>query len=58
MTGYHLIKYSGATKYDVGDTSENDFPIFRTAEVFLNYVEDQSGKGERWNRMILTGRLN
>lgn len=34
MTGYHLIKYSGATKYDVGDTSENDFPIFRTAEVF------------------------
>ncbi len=57
MTGYHLIKYSGATKYDVGDTSENDFPIFRTAEVFLNYVEAKAER-ERWNRMILTGRLN
>ena len=45
MTGYHLIKYSGATKYDVGDTSENDFPIFRTAEVFLNYVEAKAERG-------------
>ena len=45
MTGYHLIKYSGATKYDVGDTSENDFPIFRTAEVFFALCGSQSGKG-------------
>lgn len=44
MTGYHLIKYSGDTKYDVGDTSENDIPLFRTAEVYLNYAE---AKAER-----------
>ena len=41
----HIFKYSGATKYDVGDTSENDFPIFRTAEVFLNYVEAKAESG-------------
>lgn len=45
MTGYHLIKYSGDPKYDVGDTSENDFPIFRTAEVYLNYVEAKAERG-------------
>ena len=38
-TGYQIIKYVGAPKYDAYNTSENDLPLFRTAEVYLNYAE-------------------
>lgn len=38
-TGYQLIKYEAGVKYDQYWTSENDMPIFRAAEVYLNYAE-------------------
>lgn len=38
-TGYQIIKYVGSTTYDAYNTSENDIPLFRTAEVYLNYAE-------------------
>lgn len=43
-TGYHLIKYSNLPQYDVYNKSVNDMPIFRTAEVLLNFAE---AKAER-----------
>lgn len=45
MTGYQIIKYVGAPIYDSYKTSENDLPIFRTAEVFLNYAEAKAELG-------------
>lgn len=38
-TGYQIIKYVAESKYDSYNTSENDLPLFRTAEVYLNYAE-------------------
>lgn len=38
-TGYQPIKYVCEKKYDSFQTSENDMPVFRTAEVYLNYAE-------------------
>ena len=38
-TGYQPIKYVCEKKYDSYQTSENDMPVFRTAEVYLNYAE-------------------
>ena len=38
-TGYQPIKYVCESKYDSFQSSENDMPIFRTAEVYLNYAE-------------------
>ncbi len=45
MTGYQIIKYVGAEKYDAYNSSENDLPIFRTAEVYLNYAEAKAELG-------------
>lgn len=45
VTGYQITKYVGATKYDSYKTSENDIPIFRTAEVYLNYAEAKAELG-------------
>src|SRR5690606_36060948 len=39
VTGYQLIKFVGDVKYDNYNRSENDMPIFRYAEVLLNYAE-------------------
>ncbi len=39
VTGYQIIKYVCAKKYDAYNSSENDLPIFRTAEVYLNLAE-------------------
>ena len=38
-TGYQPIKFVCEKKYDSYQTSENDMPVFRTAEVYLNYAE-------------------
>ena len=38
-TGYQPIKYVCEKKYDSFQTSENDMPVFRAAEVYLNYAE-------------------
>ena len=45
MTGYQIIKYVGLPKYDAYKTSENDLPLFRTAEVYLNLAEAKAELG-------------
>ncbi len=45
MTGYQIIKYVGEAKYDTYNSSENDLPLFRTAEVYLNYAEAKAELG-------------
>jgi hypothetical protein len=45
-TGYQIIKYVvDNASYDAYNTSENDFPIFRTAEVYLNFAEAKAELG-------------
>lgn len=39
VTGYQPIKYVMGTAYDTWDKSGCDLPLFRTAEVYLNYAE-------------------
>ena len=46
MTGYQLTKYLTEAKYDSYNASMNDLPLFRTAEVYLNYAEAQAELGE------------
>ena len=46
MTGYQPIKYLTEAKYDSYNASMNDLPLFRTAEVYLNYAEAQAELGE------------
>lgn len=46
VTGYQPIKYVMESKYDGPNTeSENDMPIFRTAEVLLNLAEAKAELG-------------
>lgn len=45
MTGYHLIKYSMTANYDEYNKSCNDIPLFRTAEVYLNFAEAKAELG-------------
>lgn len=44
-TGYHLVKYVTETKYDTYNASMNDLPLFRTAEVYLNFAEAKAELG-------------
>lgn len=39
VTGYQLIKFVIKPEYDPFDSSINDLPLFRFAEVLLNYAE-------------------
>lgn len=45
VTGYQVIKFVGDVKYDNYNRSENDMPIFRYAEVLLNYAEAKAELG-------------
>ena len=45
VTGYQLIKFVGDVRYDSYNRSENDMPIFRYAEVLLNYAEAKAELG-------------
>lgn len=45
MTGYQIIKYVGDVKYDTYNGSENDFPLFRAAEVYLAFAEAKAELG-------------
>lgn len=45
LTGYQIVKYVGEPRYDISNTSENDLPIFRLAEVYLNYAEAKAELG-------------
>lgn len=44
-TGYQLIKYLQSSKYDAYNNSTNDLPLFRTAEVYLNFAEAKAELG-------------
>ena len=44
-TGYQLIKYLTEEKYDANKASTNDMPLFRFAEVLLNYAEAKAELG-------------
>ncbi len=44
MTGYHLLKYSNDDMSYTGSSS-NDLPLFRLAEVYLNYAEAKAELG-------------
>ena len=45
VTGYQPIKYVAGTEYDSYNTSAVDLPVFRTAEVYLNYAEAKAELG-------------
>lgn len=45
-TGYQNIKFVMSTAYDGYQTNVNDLPIFRYAEVLLNYAEAKAELGE------------
>lgn len=45
VTGYQLIKYVTERKWDTYAKSANDMPIFRYAEVLLNYAEAKAERG-------------
>lgn len=44
-TGYQLIKYLTEERYDANKASTNDMPLFRLAEVLLNYAEAKAELG-------------
>lgn len=45
MSGYQIVKYVMGAEYDVNNTSENDMPLFRLAEIYLNYAEAKAELG-------------
>lgn len=45
ITGYQITKYVCAAQFDSYNSSENDMPIFRTAEVYLNHAESLAELG-------------
>lgn len=44
-TGYQPVKYLQAAQYDAYNTSFVDMPIFRAAEVYLNFAEAKAESG-------------
>ena len=57
-TGYQPIKYVCEKKYDSYQTSENDMPVFRTAEVYLNYAEAKAELNEQLTQEDLDISVN
>lgn len=45
VTGYQLIKFVSTPKWDTFNKDITDMPIFRYAEVLLNYAEAKAEKG-------------
>ena len=45
ITGYHVVKFVTGTAQDAYNKSFNDLPIFRSAEVFLNFAEAKAELG-------------
>lgn len=45
VTGYQLIKFVAGTQYDTYEKACNSMPIFRFAEVLLNYAEAKAERG-------------
>ncbi len=45
ITGYHVVKFVTGTAQDAYNKSFNDLPIFRSAEVYLNFAEAKAELG-------------
>lgn len=45
LTGYQPIKFVGESQYDGANKAFTDWPLFRTAEVYLNYAEAKAELG-------------
>ncbi|KAA2242541.1 RagB/SusD family nutrient uptake outer membrane protein [Chitinophaga agrisoli] len=45
LTGYQCIKFVTGTDQDANNTNTNDLPVFRYAEVLLNYAEAKAELG-------------
>jgi hypothetical protein len=45
LTGYQPIKFVSDAAHDGASKGTNDFPLFRTAEVYLNYAEAKAELG-------------
>ncbi len=45
VTGYQMIKFVAGTDYDTYNKSVTDMPIFRYAEILLNYAEAKAERG-------------
>lgn len=45
LTGYRPIKYVGNSMYDGADKAITDYPLFRAAEVYLNFAEAKAELG-------------
>ncbi|MCM1451847.1 MAG: RagB/SusD family nutrient uptake outer membrane protein [Clostridium sp.] len=45
LTGYQPIKFVGESTYDGANKAYTDFPLFRTAEVYLNFAEAKAELG-------------
>ncbi|MDD4516789.1 RagB/SusD family nutrient uptake outer membrane protein [Massilibacteroides sp.] len=45
VTGYQLIKFVAGTQYDTYEKACNSMPIFRFAEMLLNYAEAKAERG-------------
>lgn len=45
LTGYTPIKYVGAATYDGANKAFTDLPLFRAAEVYLNFAEAKAEMG-------------
>ncbi len=45
LTGYQPIKYVADASYDGANKSYTDFPLFRAAEVYLNFAEAKAELG-------------
>lgn len=44
-TGYHLVKYAMDQTYDSYNNSISDMPVFRIAEIYLNFAEAKAELG-------------
>lgn len=45
VSGYQLIKFVAGTQYDTYEKACNSMPIFRYAEILLNYAEAKAERG-------------
>lgn len=45
LTGYQPIKFIGSAEYDGANKAYTDFPLFRAAEVYLNFAEAKAELG-------------
>ena len=58
ITGYHVVKFVTGTAQDAYNKSFNDLPIFRSAEVYLNFAEAKAELGTLTQGRTSTSRSN